>query len=649
MCGIAGYWGGSTHTTAIAESLADRISSRGPDDSGVWLDGCTSLALAHRRLAILDLSPAGHQPMVSPCGRYTLVYNGEIYNHQDLRAQLEAEGGASEWRGHSDTETLLVALLHWGVESTLTRLNGMFAFGFWDTRERQLFLARDRMGEKPLYYGRSGETFLFASELKAMTAHPDWCGQVDRDVLALYMRYSNVPAPWCIYKGIAKLPPAHYVVISQSGNSISDPVCYWDLGKIAQRGPGNSAPSECDLLSELDERLNESVNSRMVSDVPLGAFLSGGYDSTIVAALMQAQSEEPIRTFSIGTHSTNDEAHHARLVADHLGTDHTEWYITPEDAMAVIPRLPELYDEPFADASQVPTFLVSQLSREHVTVALSGDGGDELFAGYNRHMMGPAVWGRASRLPKALRHALGSVIGKLSGMELQRFMKVLPASAQVSDLELKLGKLASALKANSGTEFYRDLVSHWKCPESLILGAREPQTLLDKPGKLPDLPGLREQMLYLDMTTYLPDDILTKVDRASMGVSLETRVPLLDHRLVEFAWRVPTALKYRHGKGKWLLRQVLYRYVPESLMERPKMGFAVPIGEWLRGPLKGWAENLLDETRLRDEGFFKPEPIRAIWQAHLAGKGRFEEQLWTVLMFQAWLEAVSNDKQWDAA
>lgn len=639
MCGVTGFWESTLRDESVPYRMASQLEHRGPDDSNTWYDRESGVALAHRRLSILDLSAAGGQPMCSACGRYTVVYNGEIYNHQDLRRELESQQYGGDWRSTSDTETLLAAVSFWGIEGALERLNGMFAFALWDHREEKLFLSRDRMGEKPLYYGRSGDAFLFGSELKALKVHPEWQGEIDRDALALFMRHNNVPAPWSIYKGIAKLPAAHYVVVSENGRTISEPICYWNLGEIAQQGRGGADVSEQGLLDELDERLNQAVQSRMVSDVPLGAFISGGFDSTAVAAVMQAQSSVPIRTFSIGTYSENDEAHHARAVADYLGTDHTEWYVTPEDAMAVIPRLPELYDEPFADSSQIPTFLVSQLARQHVTVSLSGDGGDELFAGYNRHVMGPAVWSRASRLPVGLRHALGAGLGKLSGMDWQRLMKVLPQKAQVSDLELKLEKVASALKASTGTDFYRDLVSHWKEPESLVLGAREPRTLLNTPEKLPSLPGLREQMLYLDMKTYLPDDILTKMDRASMGVSLEARVPLLDHRLVEFAWRVPTEYKYRDGKGKWLLRQVLYRYVPESLMERPKMGFAVPIGEWLKGPLREWAENLLDEQRLRNEGFFRPEPIRRMWQAHLAGKGRFEERLWNVLMFQAWLDA----------
>jgi len=618
--------------------MAAQLFHRGPDDEGEWYDQDAGIAFAHRRLSILDLSSAGKQPMHSRCGRYTIAYNGEIYNHLELRTGLETQGHVCNWRGSSDTETLLAAFSIWGIEKTLERLNGMFAFALWDHWDRKLFLVRDRMGEKPLYYGRNGQAFLFGSELKALKVHPEWQGDIDRDALALYMPYSNVPAPWSIYKSIAKLPPAHFVVISDQGRSISDPICYWDLSSLAEEGSADASGSADQLEEELDQLLKDSIGRRMLSDVPLGAFLSGGYDSTTVTALMQAQSSEPVKTFSIGSYSENDEAHHARAVADHLGTDHTELYVTSEDALSVIPRLPSLYDEPFADSSQIPTFLVSQLARQSVTVALSGDGGDELFAGYNRHAMGPAIWDRSSRLPRGFRQFVGFAMARAAQWDWHRLLRYLPAKTQAPELGTKLGKVASALNARSAGGFYKDLVSHWKHPELLVRQAAEPSSLLDNTDKHPSLPGLREQMLYFDMMTYLPNDILTKVDRASMGVSLEARVPLLDHRLVEFAWRVPTKFKYRDGKGKWLLRQVLYRYVPKELMERPKMGFAVPIGEWLRGSLREWADDLLNEQRLEREGYLHPEPVQKMWQAHLAGKRGLEHQLWNVLMFQAWLE-----------
>lgn len=639
MCGIVGYWGGSYVDAAVAERMADRIASRGPDDYGVWIDDGAGLALAHRRLAILDLSPAGHQPMTSPCGRYVLVYNGEIYNHPDLRRELEAEGGQFDWRGHSDTETLLAAIRHWGLEGALQRLNGMFAFALWDTRDRTLFLARDRMGEKPLYYGRAGDTLLFASELKALTAHPDWRGEVNRDALALYMRHNYVPAPWSIYRGLAKLPPAHFVVIRDGGAQIGEPQCYWDLGAVAERGALSAGGDAEALIDALDDLLRDAVGRRMAADVPLGAFLSGGFDSTTVAALMQAQSDRPVKTFSIGfNEAAYNEAVHAKAVARHLGTDHTELYVTPEEAMAVIPRLPAIYDEPFADSSQIPTFLVSQLARRHVTVSLSGDGGDELFCGYNRYVLGYSVWQKLRVLPPSVRRGLARVINHAPGQTLDAAQRLLPRRLRVANLADRLPKLAEVLAHRDGEAFYRQLVSHWKDPARVVLGASEPETLLSRKDRLPGLPDLRERMMYLDMMSYLPDDILTKVDRASMAVSLEARVPLLDHRLVEFAWKVPTGYKYLHGQGKWLLRQVLYRYVPRHLMERPKMGFGVPIEQWLRGPLRDWAEALLDERRLREEGFFDPAPIRRMWSEHLSGKRRWQYHLWDVLMFQAWLD-----------
>lgn len=640
MCGIAGYWQkGDLFDKSVITRMTERMMHRGPDDAGFWLDEKTGLALGHRRLSILDLSPAGHQPMLTPCGRYTMVYNGEIYNHLELRELLEAEGGHFDWRGHSDTETLLAALRHWGVEKTLGRLNGMFAFALWDRCERSLFLVRDRMGIKPLYYGLHNGVFLFGSELKALAPHPVWKGEVDRGALALYLRHNCVPTPWSIYRGIFKLPPAHFVVVRDSGSNVSAPRCYWNLSRIAEQGASEQQQDGVELTAELDELLRDAVKKRMISDVPLGTFLSGGLDSTTVTALMQAQSDKPVRTFSIGVQSVKiDEAQHAKTVARYLGTDHTELYVTPEEAMQVIPRLSTIWDEPFSDSSQIPTFLVSKLARQQVTVSLSGDGGDELFSGYNRHIVGPGVWGKVSRLPLPLRRVMGLGIGLLARYDVDGLRRYLPQRMAVANLADRLEKLAGALNAPNRLAFYKDLVSHWKNPASLIQGGTEPESLLDRLDGLPRLLSLREEMMYLDQMTYLPDDILTKVDRASMAVSLEARVPFLDYRVVEFAWRVPTAYKYRDGRGKWLLRKVLDRYVPQELMDRPKQGFGVPIGQWLRGPLREWAEYLLDEHRLRKEGFFNPVPIKKMWQEHLVGRRRWQYHLWDVLMFQAWLE-----------
>ena len=638
MCGIVGYWDKNGIDASIVERMAMRIQHRGPDDAGIWLDEGPGLALAHRRLSIIDLSSAGHQPMVSPCGRFILVYNGEIYNHQNLRADLENEGGHFDWRGHSDTESLLAGLRHWGVEETLKRLNGMFAFVLWDNTERTLFLARDRMGEKPLYYGCSGESFLFGSELKSLAVHPHWKGDVNRNALTLYMRHNYVPTPWSIFQGISKLPPAHFVVVREAGQVVSEPQCYWDLGQIAAEGSANTNEAPEELIDELNELLRDAVGRRMMADVPLGAFLSGGFDSATVVALMQAQSTRPVKTFTIGFHEKGyNEAEHAKAVAKHLGTDHTELYVTSEEAMAVIPRLPTIWDEPFSDSSQIPTLLISQLARKHVTVSLSGDGGDELFCGYSRYAQGYQIWEKLRLLPRPLRRALGSLLQIIPGASLESLMRVLPKRCRVPHLADRLPKLADVIKEDSGELYYHHLVSHWKDPAAVVMGGVEPQTIFKMPERLPKLAGLRERMMYMDTMTYLPDDILTKVDRASMAMSLEARVPLLDHRLVEFSWRVPTSLKYRDGKAKWLLREVLHRYVPRELMERPKMGFGVPIDTWLCGSLREWAEELLNEKKLREEGFFDPVPIRKMWQEHVTGQRRWHYYLWDVLMFQAWL------------
>lgn len=641
MCGIAGYLQSDRIIDpAVAERMAMQIQHRGPNDAGVWLDIDGGLALAHRRLSIIDLSPAGHQPMISPCGRYALIYNGEIYNHIDLRVELERKGGHFDWRGHSDTETLLAALRHWGIEEALKRLNGMFAFALWDRTEQVLHMARDRMGEKPLYYGRCGKSFLFGSELKALSTHPDWLAEVDREALTLYLRHSYIPTPWSIYRGIAKLPPAHFVTVGKAGREISLPRCYWDLGEITAQGSRNPRDNEQALTEELDHLLRDSIAQRMEADVPFGAFLSGGYDSSTVAALMQAQSMRPIKTFSIGIHEHGfDEAHCAKAVAAHLGTDHTELYVTPEHAMEVIPKLPTIWDEPFADSSHIPSYLVSRLSREQITVSLSGDGGDELFGGYSRYGLGYQIWSKLRVLPAAMRRSLTTFLSCIPARNLDSIMQHLPQKIRLLATGDRLLKLLEVLDIEDGEMFYHQLLSHCDHPEKIVLGGCQPLTLFTDRRRWPVLPGLREHMMYMDAMVYLPDDILTKVDRASMAVSLEARIPFLDHRVVEFASRVPTHMKIRDGQGKWLLRQVLYRYVPKELMDRPKHGFDIPIVHWLRGPLRDWAEALLDEKRLRAEGFFDPVPIRHLWREHLSGAHHRHRCLWNVLIFQAWREA----------
>jgi asparagine synthase (glutamine-hydrolysing) len=658
MCGFAGYLGGgSAHDVdkrrAILQAMTDAIVLRGPDDEGHWLDCERGIALGHRRLAIVDLSPAGHQPMPSASGRFVIAFNGEIYNHMDLRAELERSGQAPAWRGHSDTETLLAGFDAWGVRKTLERATGMFAFGVWDREARTLTLARDRLGEKPLYYGWQGKgdrtVFLFGSELKALRKHPMFESEIDRGSLSLFLRHNYVPGPYSIYQGVSKLDPGSILTVSLGQR---DPriEAYWSGTSIAKEGVRSPFDGSAEqAVDKLEELLKDAVRQQMMADVPLGAFLSGGVDSSTVVALMQAQSGRPVKTFSIGFHEDGyNEAEHAKAVAAHLGTEHTELYVTSGQAMDVIPRLPSLYDEPFSDSSQIPTYLVSQLARQHVTVSLSGDAGDELFCGYNRYQMTANLWNNIAAAPLALRKMMAHGLTSVSPRAWDRLAgvakSVLPRSMRYSRMGDKVHKGAAVLGSNSLDSLYLNLVSHWQHPASIVIGGNEPSTLLS--GRSPALDGLDgvQRMMALDMLTYLPDDILAKVDRAAMGVSLETRVPFLDHRVVEFAWRLPQSMKLRDGQTKWALRQVLYRHVPKSLIERPKMGFGVPIGEWLRGPLKDWAHTLLQRSRLQNEGFFHASEIERKWQEHLSGHRDWQYHLWDVLMFQAWLEETRKQK-----
>jgi asparagine synthase (glutamine-hydrolysing) len=653
---------GPDDLTAELSRMTDRLLHRGPDDGGTWIDADAGIALGHRRLSILDLSPQGHQPMMSASGRYVIAFNGEIYNHRALRSELEASaagsqaekvqsgfppdaGGGIPWRGHSDTEVMLAAFEHWGVHGSLARFNGMFAFALWDRREHVLHLARDRFGEKPLYYGWMGNTFLFGSELKALKAHPAWRGEIDRGALSLYMRHNCIPAPYSIYRGVRKLLPAHMLNLPLGGASREMPLAlpYWSAREIAEAGVRQPfSGDDAEALAALDRLLRDAVALRMEADVPLGALLSGGVDSSTVVALMQAQSTRPVKTFSIGFHEQGyNEAEHAKAVARHLGTEHTELYVTPQEAMAVIPRLPEIFDEPFADSSQIPTFLVSQMTRRQVTVALSGDAGDELFGGYNRHLWGQSIWRKLGWMPKPVRAVLSNGLTALAPQTWDKMLSSLgPALPKRLRAQLpgdKLHKLAAILAHASPEEMYAGLVTHWE-PGSVVLGASEPPTALTDRAQWADFPDFTQRMMFLDLVSYLPDDILAKVDRSSMAVSLEARVPFLDHRVAEFAWQLPLAMKIRGGQGKWILRQVLDKYVPKALIERPKMGFGVPIDAWLRGPLRVWAESLLDESRLRQEGYFDPVPIRRKWAEHLSGQRNWQYHLWDVLMFQAWLD-----------
>jgi asparagine synthase (glutamine-hydrolysing) len=651
MCGITGCWDPeATPREALAgrvRTMADTLLHRGPDTDGVWVDERAGVGLGFRRLAILDLTPQGHQPMASGDGRYVIVFNGEIYNYLALRTSLEEEGHAPAWRGHSDTEVMLAAFSAWGVERTLERLVGMFALALWDSRERILHLARDRLGEKPLYYGWAGDAFVFGSELKALRAHPGFRAEVDREALALYLRYAYVPTPWSIYRDARKLAPAAHLALSSdavSRRTDPPPRTYWSVEHTARAGLAEPFEgSDEEATKALDALLRDAVAGQMIADVPLGAFLSGGIDSSTVVALMQAQASGPVKTFTIGFHEDGyDEAGHARAIARHLGTEHTELYVTAREAMDVVPLLPRLYDEPFADSSQIPTYLVSRLARRSVTVSLSGDGGDELFGGYNRYFWATSLWRRVGWMPAGGRALLAGAITLLSPAAwdgvFRAFGPVLPAKVRQPAAGDKVHKLARMIGTADREALYENLVALWREP-GVVRGALEP--ICDTAARFGtlDAPEVAQRMMYLDAVSYLPDDILVKVDRAAMGVSLETRVPLLDHRVVEFAWRLPFAMKVREGRGKWLLRRVLSQYVPGELFERHKMGFGIPLEHWLRGPLRGWAEQLLDAGRLERDGWFDPAPVRRLWEQHLSGAWNWQHALWAVLMFQAWVDA----------
>lgn len=647
MCGITGFLHASFPHEQWAPTLvkmARTIAHRGPDDEGVWFDSHSGIGLAHRRLSIIDLSREGHQPMTSPSGRYVIAYNGEIYNFNQLREALKDE--PVEWRGHSDTEVVLAAIETWGLESSVTRFIGMFAFALWDKKTRNLYLCRDRLGIKPLYYARVPQGLLFGSELKPLTAHPDFQPEIDRNALALYFRHNYIPEPYSIYTHTWKLVPGSILRFSaeslKESGGIDKPSRYWSAADIAAEGQRGRTPmSEADALEKLEALIEDAVRLRMVSDVPLGVFLSGGIDSSTVVALMQKNSGKAIRSFSIGLHEDGyNEAEHARAVAAHLGTDHTELYVTPEDTINVIPELPRLYDEPFSDSSQIPTYLLSKMTREHVTVSLSGDGGDELFGGYNRYFWGRNITKYTGWIPCAAKTCIADMVQTVSPLTwdaiLYKLIRLLPKKYHFDMLGDRVHKLFDVLKTDSPEAMYHNLVSHWKDPEEIVFGATEyPTPVTDRLAR-PALSDFIHLMMYLDLVTYLPEDILTKVDRASMGVGLESRVPLLDHRIVEFAWRLPLAMKIKGGQGKWILRQILYKYVPRVLVERPKTGFAIPIDAWLRGPLRDWAESLLDETRLKTDGLLNPEPIRQKWAEHLSGRRNWQYLLWDVLMFQDW-------------
>ena len=651
MCGITGVLDSRAETEAErlhgdVRRMADAIRHRGPDGAGTWCDAAAGIAIGHRRLAIIDLSIEGHQPMVSASGRYVVAFNGEIYNFGALRRDIDARDvGLREWRGHSDTEVMLAVLERDGVHRAVEQLNGMFAIAIWDRETRDLWFARDRAGEKPLYYGWCGNHLLFGSELKALRAHPAWQGQLDRGALALFLRHGYVPTPYSAYRGIGKLPPATLLRVPAGATSGIPliPERYWSSSAAVAHGlAAPFSDGDAAVLDRLDVLLRDAIGMRMVADVPLGAFLSGGIDSSLVVGIMQALSPRPIRTFSIGfNEDAFNEAEYAKAVATHLGTAHTEFYVTSKEARDVIPTLPAMYDEPFADSSQIPTHLVCALARKHVTVALTGDGGDELFGGYQRYFIGRDLWRRIAPVPRTLRRGIASGLAALSpdawtaAARAIRFL--LPHRLRRADLGVMVHKVARVLGSLDETAFYLGLVSQEQAPHMLI-GSPEHATWLSGLYALPTLPTLTDRMMFLDLVTYLPDDILVKVDRAAMAVALEGRIPFLDHRVMEFAWHLPMRMKLRRGEGKWALRRLLDRYVPRHLVHRPKAGFGVPIDAWLRGPLREWAEHLLEPTRLRAQGLLDAEWVHRVWQGHLSGAVPAHYWLWNVLMLQSWLD-----------
>ena len=648
MCGLAGFWGrgDASENKVQLKSMIDAIAHRGPDGEGTWSDADAGIYLGHRRLAIIDVSDNGLQPMQSACSRFAMVFNGEIYNHLDLRKRVEAKQPDWSWRGHSDTETTLACITLWGFEHTLSLLNGMFAIVVWDRETRQLFMARDRMGEKPFYYGFVNGVFLFASELKGIKANKAFEGTIDRNSLSQYMRLSHIAPESSIYENIHKLPASSWACIGSPNEKVITKK-YWNLAQIAT-GRTVSAPLDQnikqDYINELEQRLLRTVNSRMLSDVPLGAFLSGGYDSSLIVALMQAQSDQKVKTFTIGFEDeAYNEAPHAKKVADYLGTNHTQLTVTAQDALDIVPQLPAIWDEPFADSSQIPTFLVSKLAQQDVTVSLSGDGGDELFGGYSRYQKAQSIWDRMNRIPKSARQLMAST-ARFSAPKLAGLLdNVKGARAnhvkQLLDRSESLGQLFSE---GTSADLYVHMMSHFSNPDQLVLNGKESICQLTDQAGWPQLDSYLDMMMYLDSVSYLPNTILTKVDRASMAVGLESRAPMLDHELVEFAWQLPKELLVNEGQGKWILTEVAHKYIPKEIMQRPKMGFGIPVGDWLRGELKDWVEALIEPNRIRSEGFLDHKLVTKYWNEHKSGRRDWQYHLWDIVMFQAWLEHNHN-------
>jgi asparagine synthase (glutamine-hydrolysing) len=642
MCGIAGHIDGAGRRSGdanrrLARVMADAIRHRGPDASGVWGDENAGVYLGHRRLAIVDLTEAGAQPMATPDGSCHLSYNGEVYNAHALRPELERAGYV--FKGHSDTEVVLYGCHHWGVAETARRIWGMFAFAYWDGRERRLWLVRDRLGKKPVYWMNRGGSFAFASELRPMLLHPEAPSEIDRASVAEYLRTAYVAAPHSIYAEIHKLEPGALLTYAPGSGDLRTER-YWDLEQEVQRAhadPFGGTPDEA--VAEAEALLADATKIRLMSDVPLGAFLSGGIDSSVVTAMMSQAGGSAVRTFSIGYRSADyDESADAARVAAHLGTDHTTFMLEPEDGLAVVPQLPAIFDEPFADSSQIPTYLVSKLARRHVTVALTGDGGDEVFAGYNRHAAAGGLLGRLGRLPRPIRSAMARSMTALSPSRWDKLSRIVPRRMRPRMMGDKMHKLAPLLTLG-GRDQYRRVSSLWHDPAAIMTEGAERPNIIDEARLEGLLRDRVEEFRFLDLMTYLPGDILTKVDRASMAVSLETRAPLLDHRLVEFGFRLPSSLHLHGGQTKWVLRQILGRHVPEALWNRPKMGFGIPIDRWLRGELRDWAEDLLSTGKLEAHGLVRPQPVRDLWRQHLSGRVNAQHQIWPVLMLSAWMDA----------
>ena len=647
MCGIAGILDPTASTSAdrlgaLASTMASSVQHRGPDDSGLWVDADAGVAFGHRRLAVIDLGEGGAQPMVSSGGGWVMAYNGEIYNYAEVRHRLER--GGMQFRSDSDTEVLVAAVEEWGIDRALDACEGMFAAALWDKRDRALHLLRDRFGEKPLYYGWAGGVFAFGSELKALCTLPGFVAELNRRAVRMFLRHNCVPAPDTIWRGVHKLMPGHMVTVKTPVQGALPPQrCYWSAADaVAGARQHQLTGSDSEMTDQLEEALSDAVAARMVADVPVGAFLSGGIDSSTIVALMQRHASAPVRTFTVGFADRSfDESSEAAAVAAHLGTDHTAVHVGDAEAIEVIPRLADIWDEPFADVSQIPTYLVSRVARQDVTVSLSGDGGDELFAGYNRHAWLGRVWGMAAGVPPGARRTAGSALSRIPPAFVEgaaQATRILPAGWQVRNPSTKVAKLARVLSASDPEDAYRALTTHWEDASSLVLG-HDSGDPADEGTRRP-LPGggITEQMLWADLVGYLPDDVLTKLDRAAMAVSLETRVPFLDRGILDLAWRLPLDAKLRGGQTKWVLRQVLERYVPTGLVERPKMGFGLPIGSWLRGVLAPWAEHLLEERRLRGQGLLDPVPIRRAWDLHLSGRRDLGYELWDVLVLQSWMD-----------